>query len=272
MNLFISNSYIDTVGSRANVQQLIRIIAEDNEIVHSEIMNTLLDFFSLLSVSSVIEEIEEGHDQLALFEGDLYANGEALSHIFDDLYPDDYTQVIDNIINALATATDGVLKLDHNGLPVQAEAPDFSSLAELEVTPKTYEPFPEKAEVLQSGVVALEDLGELTFNGILIPTLRPANKTGIVFDVITLYRAIYNLEHEPEYLYQLLVENNHVLKPEDVHVEGHRVYLTENALTVVHGRLCHLSEWSPMVAQVVMHFSDYSADNAAFDLLGNLEG
>lgn len=319
MNLFINDNFFDTVDNKVNVLQLIRHVADDDEVIESEVIAALREHFAYDSTDALEEDIRENHfSEVTMVDDSVYACGEALIAIFEDLFPDDYTAVITAIANQLMNAS-GTLKLDHNGVPV-TERPDtigglFASTAptlsaavaedvrlgagtqqhiadpvpeghvitaiqgdQVTVQPVQVSPFQgieAEPEVLQPTVATLSSeaiLGELKVDGRVIPVRQVIGKNGVLFDVGNLYYAVYNLQHDREYFFQLLVEYRASIDPEDVLLNNGTVYLTAYALAKLHGRLCHLVEWQPLVAVIVKHFTNNPYENAYFDLLGNLAG
>ena len=99
-----------------------------------------------------------------------------------------------------------------------------------------------------------------------------SGKNGVLFDVMYLYHATYDLQHDRGYLRQLLVEHRMMLDPEDVLIVNGTVYLNAYALAKLHGRLCHIIEWSPLVAKIVNQFTLDPFSSVDFDLLGNQVG
>lgn len=146
---------------------------------------------------------------------------------------------------------------------------------EMTVRPVEVLPFPAAEEVLRPEVAVLNSeavLGELKVNGCVIPVRQVIGKNGVLFSVDYLYHAVYNLQHDPDYLRQILVEYRSSLDPEDVLFANGGLYLTIYGLAKLHGRLCHIIEWQPLVAKIVNQFTLNPYDNVSFDLLGNQVG
>lgn len=146
---------------------------------------------------------------------------------------------------------------------------------EMTVRPVEVLPFPAAEEVLRPEVAVLNSeavLGELKVNGCVIPVRQVIGKNGVLFSVDYLYSAVYNLQHDPDYLRQILVEYRSSLDPEDVLFANGGLYLTVYGLAKLHGRLCHIIEWQPLVAKIVNQFTLNPYDNVSFDLLGNQVG
>ena len=302
MNLFISDNFIDTVGQRVNVLQLVRHVAEDDDLVHVEAMDALCRVTAYDEINQLSIDIANDHfTDIALRDDELYVGGETLKDLIEELYPDDYTAVINALVTSMINATTPSLRLDHNGLPivpvevteapVTLGAPSFQNindpiaegsvatavcddtLTTLPVAPFQGDsegpavPGPEVA-VLNSEAV----LGELKVNGCVIPVRQVIGKNGVLFSVDYLYSAVYNLQHDPDYLRQTLVEYRSSLDPEDVLFANGGLYLTVYGLAKLHGRLCHIIEWQPLVAKIVNQFTLNPYDNVSFDLLGNQVG
>ena len=146
---------------------------------------------------------------------------------------------------------------------------------EMTVRPVEVLPFPAAEEVLRPEVAVLNSeavLGELKVNGCVVPVRQVIGKNGVLFSVDYLYSATYNLQHDPDYLRQILVEYRSSLDPEDVLFANGGLYLTVYGLAKLHGRLCHIIEWQPLVAKIVNQFTLNPYDNVSFDLLGNQVG
>lgn len=146
---------------------------------------------------------------------------------------------------------------------------------EMTVRPVEVLPFPAAEEVLRPEVAVLNSeavLGELRVNGCVIPVRQVIGKNGVLFSVDYLYHAVYNLQHDPDYLRQILVEYRSSLDPEDVLFANGGLYLTVYGLAKLHGRLCHIIEWQPLVAKIVNQFTLNPYESVSFDLLGNQVG
>ena len=165
-------------------------------------------------------------------------------------------------------------------VPVSSSVPEGHVVTgvddnEMTVRPVEVLPFPSAEEVLRPEVAVLNSeavLGELKVNGCVIPVRQVIGKNGVLFSVDYLYSAMYNLQHDPDYLRQILVEYRSSLDPEDVLFANGGLYLTVYGLAKLHGRLCHIIEWQPLVAKIVNQFTLNPYDNVSFDLLGNQVG
>ena len=165
-------------------------------------------------------------------------------------------------------------------VPVSSSVPEGHVVTgvddnEMTVRPVEVLPFPSAEEVLRPEVAVLNSeavLGELKVNGCVIPVRQVIGKNGVLFSVDYLYHAVYNLQHDPDYLRQILVEYRSSLDPEDVLFANGGLYLTVYGLAKLHGRLCHIIEWQPLVAKIVNQFTLNPYDNVSFDLLGNQVG
>lgn len=165
-------------------------------------------------------------------------------------------------------------------VPVSSSVPEGHVVTgvddnEMTVRPVEVLPFPAAEEVLRPEVAVLNSeavLGELRVNGCVIPVRQVIGKNGVLFSVDYLYHAVYNLQHDPDYLRQILVEYRSSLDPEDVLFANGGLYLTVYGLAKLHGRLCHIIEWQPLVAKIVNQFTLNPYDNVSFDLLGNQVG
>lgn len=322
MNLFISDNFIDTLDQKINIVQLIQQVAEDDELLHIEILSELANMFDY-TTNDIEEAIKDGEfEDLAIRDEILYVGGETLRDLFESLFPGDHTVVINALISSIANATEPTLRLDHNGTPVvsqqaataddafvepwlEAGAPSLSNAvasdvrlgAEVEqdigepvpegnvVTavegntltrrPVEVAPFPAAEEVLRSEVAVLNSeaiLGELKIDGRTIPVRQVTGKNGVLFSVEYLYSAAYNLQHDPDYLRQILVEYRSSIDPEDILFSNGGIYLTVYGLAKLHGRLCHIIEWQPLVAKIVNQFTLNPYESVSFDLLGNQVG
>lgn len=268
MNLFINNNFINTHGQLVDVQQLLRQIADVDDVIESEILAILsskMDF-----PGDFDEDLHNGDlDFVVLSEGTVYVNGEALQVVFEDLLPGDYTMVVEAIARQIDNASGSTLRLDHNGVPVEEQ------LALPEVAP---EPFPgdqAEAEVCQSDLATVDpasSLGMLKFNGHQILTALTPLEGRLVFAVDSLYRAIYGHSHEQDYLCNLVVANREVLRPSDVHYSFGRLYLSIDALTKLHQHLAYHVEWLSMVATVVNTYANNPYEDVNFNLLGHQVG
>lgn len=324
MNLFISDNFIDTLDKKINIVQLIQQVAEDDDLLHIEILSELANMFDY-TTAGIEEAIKDGEfEDLAIRDEILYVGGETLRDLFESLFPGDHTVVINALIASIDNATDPTLRLSHNGTPVvpelmtadqvnaamvapwlEAGAPSLSNsmvgdvrLGE-EVKQDITEPVPEghvvtavdgntltsrpvqvapfspAEEVQRSEVAVLNSeavLGELKVNGCVVPVRQVIGKNGVLFSVDYLYHAVYNLQHDPDYLRQILVEYRSSLDPEDVLFANGGLYLTVYGLAKLHARLCHIIEWQPLVAKIVNQFTLNPYENVSFDLLGNQAG
>lgn len=302
MNLFISDNFIDTVGQRVNVLQLVRHVAEDDDLVHVEAMDALCRVTAYDEINQLSIDIANDHfTDIALRDDELYVGGETLKDLIEELYPDDYTAVINALVTSMINATTPSLRLDHNGLPivpvevteapVTLGAPSFQNIndpiAEGSVatavcddtlTTRPVAPFQgdsEEPAVSGSEVAVLNSvhiMGNLKFNNRNICTLQPAGKNGVLFNVAELYASVYGLFHSPDYLMQILVEKRSILGSADFLIVGDQLYLNSYALSALHDRLCCMIEWTPLAAQIVNQYSGNPHHDWAFDLLGNLVG
>lgn len=165
-------------------------------------------------------------------------------------------------------------------VPVSSSVPEGHVVTgvddnEMTVRPVEVLPFPAAEEVLRPEVAVLNSeavLGELKVNGCVVPVRQVIGKNGVLFSVDYLYHAVYNLQHDPDYLRQILVEYRSSLDSEDVLFANGGLYLTVYGLAKLHGRLCHIIEWQPLVAKIVNQFTLNPYDNVSFDLLGNQVG
>lgn len=165
-------------------------------------------------------------------------------------------------------------------VPVSSSVPEGHVVTgvddnEMTVRPVEVLPFPAAEEVLRPEVAVLNSeavLGELRVNGCVIPVRQVIGKNGVLFSVDYLYHAVYNLQHDPDYLRQILVEYRSSLDPEDVLFANGGLYLTVYGLAKLHGRLCHIIEWQPLVAKIVNQFTLNPYESVSFDLLGNQVG
>lgn len=170
MNLFIGENYIDTVGNKVNVLQLIRQVADDDDIIQSEVLAELVDILDYIGVEALQDAINNGEEEeLAMHDDVLYVGGGALKAVFEGLFPGDYTSLLDAFVNSVENATAPTLKLNHNLVPVEQE-PDFQSLATRTPQAKAYPveapaaPFPgdsQAEEVQYAKVDVLNNLGSL---------------------------------------------------------------------------------------------------------------
>lgn len=165
-------------------------------------------------------------------------------------------------------------------VPVSSSVPEGHVVTgvddnEMTVRPVEVLPFPAAEEVLRPEVAVLNSeavLGELKVNGCVVPVRQVIGKNGVLFSVDYLYHAVYNLQHDHDYLRQILVEYRSSLDSEDVLIANGGLYLTVYGLAKLHGRLCHIIEWQPLVAKIVNQFTLNPYDNVSFDLLGNQVG
>lgn len=138
MNLFISENFIDTVGTKVGVLALTRHVAEDDELIHLEAMDALCRVTAYESIDELTNAIKNGEfTDIALRDDELYVGGDTLRDLFEDLYPDDYTSVIAALTSSIQNATDTTLRLDHNCVPVVPEREEqmaFPVIAALEET------------------------------------------------------------------------------------------------------------------------------------------
>lgn len=286
MNLFISDNFMDTIGTKVNVLQLIRQVAEDDDVVHSEVLAALSEYWDM----SIIDALDNGVDfaDILLQDDTAYANGESLKAIFEILFPGDYTQVIDSLVNQLAVS-DGTLRLDHNCVPV-ALTVDFSDAVAIDpvqsapeshvvtgpdtMSMRSIEPFQEDQISIPEVATLSSDsiLGELYFDGKRIPTVWPTNANGVLFDVEALYRAIYGIGINPDHLRQILVTNASLFSQEDYRIIEGQVFLSISTLSRIHPQLGYAVEWDPMVARIVRYYAHAPLDNVSFNLLGNQVG
>lgn len=284
MNLFIGSNFIDTFQNKVKAIQVIKQISDDDEIIHSEVIEALAQNLNYSDTSSLVRDIRAGElDGAVLQDEELYVNGEFLQDIFDNLYPGDYTGVAHSLamaIDSLDEFANVTLRLDHNCLPIQEAAPaqtsPFSTQTIEGERREVQQPIPFQeipAEpVFQPEVAPLESaLGALSFNDRTIHVASLPDK-GMLFDVESLYFAIYGVEHDQNYLRQLIVETRDSLTESDVHIVNRRLALSPKGLKLLHSRLCYLVEWQPMVLRVVSTFIVHPTIDMKFDLLGNLEG
>lgn len=271
MNLFINDNFFHTVDRKVNVLQLIRQVAEDDEVILREVLEALLEMYGYTTPELLEEEILDGAvDDVTIFDDTLYAKGDALREIFDSLFPGDYTQVISNLNDQLLNSTETTLRLDHNCVPVLPEVqPDLPFPAEDLVSDETeVSAVHTEVDVLSSDAF----LGQLVFNGKVIPVREVTGKNGVLFDVCRLYNAVYGQGNNLDYVQQLLVERRLVIDPEDVLCINNTIYLTQFALAKLHDRLTYQSEWRPLAEQIVSQFVASPYQDMKFDLLGNRVG
>lgn len=288
MNLFISDNFIDTIGHRVNILQVIRQVAEEDDLIQAEILNELCEILDYSTAASLQDSITENEfEDLALSDDVLYIGGELLKDIFEALFPGDHTTVISALVESIGQADQPLIKLTHNCVPdqsvevqevqeLQLNFPNIPAMNERHVDLSApAQPFQASEEVLRTEVAVLSSdliLGNLSFNGHNVGVAYPAGKNGVVFDVQSLYYAVYGLEIDPRYLAQILIENRTSIDPEDLHMVGHTINLTAYGLAKVHSRLSHLVEWYPLVTQVVTDFCNNPHSDLTLNLLGNPEG
>lgn len=326
MNLFINENFIDTVGTKPSVIQLIRQIAEDDEIVYGEVLEALRENLDYANTAALEDDIRDGDvEGVAILDDALYVEGDVLIELFENLYPGDHTAVIAALVASIQNSDGPTLRVDHNGIVAvapevetapggtqldafAASAPTLATAVAQDlrlgegrtqniaepvpanhvitainndtVTVRAVEtaPFPgysEGTEVRSPEVAVLNSeavLGELKVNGCVVPVRQVIGKNGVLFSVDYLYHAVYNLQHNPDYLSQILVEYRSSLDSEDVLFVNGGLYLTVYGLAKLHGRLCHIIEWQPLVAKIVNQFTLNPYDNVSFDLLGNQVG
>lgn len=272
MNLFISNNFIDTIGNHVNVLQVIRQVAGDEEVVHAEVLSITSDLLDV-DTDRLTEDLQEGSvDNVELVNDTLYLSGSILSEVFEELFPGDYTSVINNLVNSIDAATAPTLHLDHNCVPV-VNAPD-DWLSDAAVRPA--EPFQgnsAESEVSSPEVAVLNSeaiLGTLKVGGATVSTRLVAGKNGVLFNVMQLYFAAYKVHFSPDYIQQMLVQSRLSIDPEDVYfVDG--IHLTSYALAKLHPHLSHHVEWQPLVAKIVGQYLANPYADLNVDFLGNLE-
>jgi hypothetical protein len=118
MNLFINDNFIDTVGTKPNVIQLIRQIAEDDEIVHGEVLEALREVLDYSSSDILEDDIQQDDvEDVAILDGTLYVEGQTLVDLFENLFPGDHTGVISALVVSIQNANGPTLRVDHNGVP-----------------------------------------------------------------------------------------------------------------------------------------------------------
>lgn len=117
MNLFINENFIDTVGTKPSVIQLIRQIAEDDEIVYGEVLEALRENLDYVTTEMLEDEIRDGGvEDVAILDGALYVEGNTLIELFENLYPGDHTAVIAALVASIQNSTGPTLRVDHNGI------------------------------------------------------------------------------------------------------------------------------------------------------------
>lgn len=296
MNLFISENFIDTVGNKVNVIQLIRHVAEDDEILNVEVMKGLTEVTGYDSIEELGVDIRNGNfTNLAIRDDELYVGGTELCDLFENLYPGDYTSVITSLVSSISNATSPSLRLNHNCTPVvdvtEAIAPGVTlnapysqsfiepvktnaALVGVDGDRGTFQDL--QTEEVQCPEVAVlnssEILGTLIFNNYPIRVTQPANKYGVLFEVAGLYHSIYGMVYDPEYLRQVIVEFRHAIHPADIHVINGTIYLTIGGLQIVHSRLANIVEWQPLIGTVTNLYATNPHTSWTFDLMGNLVG
>lgn len=286
MNLFIGENYIDTIGNKINVLQLIRQVADDDEIIQSEVLAELSDILDYSGVEALQDAINNGEEEeLAMHDDILYVGGGALKEVFEELFPGDYTSLLDAFVNSIENATAPTLKLNHNLVPVVdpvEQEPDFQSLATRTPQAKAYlveapvAPFPGDSpaeEVLQSELATLNldtVKGDLRFNNSIIRTFLRVGSNGVLFNVEDLYHSIYGLHTNPDYLQQLVRQNAPSITANDIEVRGSDIYLSTKSLAVIHPQIAPCVEWFPTIMKVTNWFNHNPHVDASFDLLGDL--
>lgn len=299
MNLFISDNFIDTVGQRVNVLQLVRHVAEDDDLVHVEAMDALCRVTAYDEINQLSIDIANDHfTDIALRDDELYVGGETLKDLIEELYPDDYTAVINALVTSMINATTPSLRLDHNGLPIVpvevteapvtlgapifqnindpiAEGSVVTAVCDDTLTTSPVAPFPGTAgqEVLQSEVATLKldtVKGNLRFNNSTIRTVLRVGSNGVLFNVEDLYHHIYGLQTNPDYLQQLVRQNAPSITANDIEVRGSDIYLSTKSLAVIHPQIAPCVEWFPTIMKVTNWFNNNPHVDTSFDLLGDL--
>lgn len=126
MNLFINENFIDTVGTKPNVIQLIRQIAEDDEIVYGEVLEALRENLDYANTSALEDDIRDGDvEGVAVLDDALYVEGDVLIDLFENLFPGDHTAVIAALVASIQNSTGPTLRVDHNG--IVAVAPEVET-------------------------------------------------------------------------------------------------------------------------------------------------
>jgi len=281
MNLFISDNFIDTIGNHVNVLQVIRQVAGDEEVVHAEVLSITSDLLDYVDTDHFEEDLQEGNvENVELINDTLYLCGPILGEVFEELFPGDYTSVINNLVNALEGMTNETVRLDHNCVPVaNVPAQDdwlSDSAPVLTAAVRPVEPFQgDSAEpAVSSPEVAVLNseaiLGTLKVGGVTVSTRLVAGKNGVLFNAMGLYFAVYKVHFNPDYLQQMLIQNRMSIDPEDFYcLDG--IYLTSYALAKLHPHLSHFAEWQPLVAKVVGQYLANPYADLNIDFLGNPE-
>lgn len=158
MNLFINENFIDTVGTKPSVIQLIRQIAEDDEIIHGEVLEALREVLDYDSIESLEVDIRDGDvEEVALLDDALYVEGQTLVDLFENLYPGDYTAVISALVASIQNSTGPTLRVDHNG--VVAVPPEVTTDANTQLNAFVEPWLSEAAPSLSAAVAADARLG-----------------------------------------------------------------------------------------------------------------
>lgn len=304
MNVFMNDNFLNTHGRMVDVLQVIRQIAEDDDVIESEVHDILCEYHNYLG-DDFQEELREGTIDFAVQVDDvLYVDSNSLRAVFEELFPDDHTRVVDNLATNLATFTGTVLRVDHNGSILEAaeEEPapwNFDTAATAPtppismgqaVTQRADAPIPENSVVTavdtNAGTLTTRTLepttldaafalsssqilGTLKFNGHTITTAEPTGKNGVVFQVEQLYGAVYGNQINQEFLQNLIVTKRFQIDREDIFVQNGMVYLSKYAIAKLHPDFCYQIEWAPAVSHVVNAYLANPYEDLHLDILGN---
>jgi hypothetical protein len=301
MNLFINENFIDTFASKVNIIQLIRQVADDEDVIQSEVLEVIETAFG--DEEQDLINADDKHS--TIMDDVLYCGPVAIRVIFNELYDEDYEGVIARICEALEQASGPTLRLDVNGfevvpddttevqiqLPINDSQPiddtrmGYGSQTAVidDVVTESKELFAEDAEEPKaypggtSGSIFNPKLPELWFGGRRISVMRKDGDDVVMYNVDQMYNAAYGIQAGPEFLTQLFVRRRLDIDPTEVEVNGSSFFASSFVLASLHGELSPYAEFNSIVSVIVETYEDcLNTENAVWskidlDITGNLK-
>lgn len=303
MNLFIGGNFFNTFGNKIDILQLIRQITEEDDTIQSECLDVIER-----EHGDEYADLEGADDKYATIQDDvLYVDGATAVLIFNDLFDNDWDEVVARIGQQIDNYQGGVLKLQSNGFPEEVEelasgqdgkgtgqqetqleipvsqgftTPSRPALPAAELFKDT--PSWMESDSVQEAAVATgirSNLPQLKFAGNPIRVLQDEENGEILFNLKDLYFAAYCLDYEDAYIAQVILRNRLALDAfqHDVRFENQTIYAGVSTIAILHGELTHAVEFAPVVSEIVGIYEDCLAEENAkrtaveIDLFGNLK-
>lgn len=271
MNLFINDIFINTLRSKVDILQLIRQIAEDDDLIQGEVVLILESNYGY----SEDDLVEQDCLNATIEDGVLFLETEVIRYVFNSLYGTDYQEVIDRITRAIDDSTGiGTLRLDVKGHTFMPDtAVDFP---EIPPVPKSYDTDFTGDTMVSPLNPTVGYLPKLFVKGQRVHLHVIEGKSGVLFGIHSLYFAAYGASYDTSYLGALITTYGLAIDPADVYFDKGVYFGNEKAISILHRDLATHAEFESMVSRVlkkydaIINHPNEGQSQVSFDAHGNV--